>query len=48
VGFIVFLKCVLKKTSVFLVGSNYINTEDSYGRLIDFLNQYSKLIFQRA
>jgi len=27
----------------FLVGSNYINTEDSYGRVIDFLSQISKL-----
>jgi len=27
----------------FLVGSNYINTEDNYERLIDFLSQISKL-----
>jgi len=28
-----------------LVGSNNINTEDSYGRLIDFLSQNSKLSY---
>jgi len=27
----------------FLVGSYYINTEDNYERLIDFLSQISKL-----
>ena len=26
-----------------MVGSNYINTEDNYGRLIEFLSQISKL-----
>jgi len=31
-----------KKASVFLVGSNYINTEYNYGRLIEFLSQISK------
>jgi len=42
VGFIVFFKwATLKKNEcVFLVGSNYINTEDNYGRLIDFLSQF--------
>jgi len=30
---------------VFLVGSNYINPEDNYGRLIDFLSQNSKLSY---
>jgi len=29
----------------FLVGSNYINTEDNYGRLIEFLIQISKLSY---
>jgi len=33
----------LFKTGVFLVGSNYINTEDNYERLIDLLSQISKL-----
>ena len=28
---------------IFLVGSNYINTEDNYERLINFLCQISKL-----
>ena len=28
---------------VFLVGSNYINPEDNYGPLIDFLSKTSKL-----
>jgi len=32
-----------KKTGVFLVGSNCINTEDNDGRLIEFLSQISKL-----
>jgi len=27
------------------IGSNYINTEDNYGRLIDFLSQISKLSY---
>jgi len=27
----------------FFVGSNYNNTEDNYGRLIDFLGQISNL-----
>ena len=46
IGFI-FFKWVFKKTTgcVFLVGSNYINTEDNYGRIIDFLSQISKLSF---
>jgi len=42
-GFIVFLNGLFKETGVFLVGSNYINTEDNYGRLIEFLSQISKL-----
>ena len=41
VGFIVFFRWA-QKTSDFLVGSNYINTEDN-GRLIEFLSQISKL-----
>jgi len=40
VGFIVFLN---ENLVFFLVGSNYINTEDNYGRLIEFLSQISKL-----
>jgi len=28
-----------------LVGSNYINPEDNYGRLTDFLIQISKLFY---
>jgi len=28
---------------IFLVGPNYINTEDNYERLIDFLSHISKL-----
>jgi len=43
VGFIVFLSGFYKKLVVFLVESNYINTEDNYGRLIEFLSQISKL-----
>jgi len=31
------------KRVIFLVGSYYINTEDNYARLIDFLSQISKL-----
>jgi len=30
---------------VFLVGSNYINPENNYGCLIDFLGQISKLSY---
>jgi len=42
-GFIVFFKWASqKKLVVFLVGSNYINTEDNYGRLTEFLSQISK------
>jgi len=43
VGFLFFLSRLLKKTGVFLVGSNHFNTEDNYGRLIEFLSQISKL-----
>jgi len=43
VGFIAFFKWAFKKMCFFLVGSNYINLEDDYGRLIDFLSQISKL-----
>ena len=32
-----------KKRVIFLVGSNYINTEDNYGCLIEFLSKISKL-----
>jgi len=42
-GFIVFKAAFWKKTGIFLVGSNYINPEDNYGCLIDFLSQISKL-----
>ena len=45
VGFIVFFRWALKKTGVFFGWFNYINTEDSYGRLIDFLSQISKLYY---
>jgi len=52
VGFLVdlvaFLKLALKKikkTGVSLVGFNYTNPEDNYGRLIDFLSQISKLFY---
>jgi len=31
------------KRVIFLVGSNYINSEDNYERLIDLLSQISKL-----
>jgi len=41
VGFIVF-KVFFKKKQSFLVGSNYINPEDIYGRLIESLSQISK------
>jgi len=41
-GFSVFSWAFLKKL-VFFIGSNYINTEDNYGRLIEFLSQISKL-----
>jgi len=44
-GFIVFLSGLSKKTGVCLVRSNYINPEDNYGRLIDFVRQISKLSF---
>jgi len=40
-----FLKWAFTKRVFFLVGSNNINTEDSYGRLIDFLIQISKLAY---
>jgi len=30
---------------VILVGSNYINPEDNYGRLIDFLGKISKMTY---
>jgi len=32
----------LEKNRCFLVGSNYINPEDNYGHLIDFVRQISK------
>jgi len=41
VGFIVLFKWALKTLVMFLVGSNYINTEHNYGRLIEFLSQIS-------
>jgi len=39
VGFIVFF------SGVFLVGSDYINPENNFGCLIDFLSQISKLSY---
>jgi len=39
VGFIVFFRVF------FLVGSNYINPENDYGCLIDFLSQISELFY---
>ena len=44
-GFIAFLEVAFLKWVIFLVGSNYINTEDGYERLIDFLSQLSKLSY---
>ena len=45
-GFYCFFKWAsLKKTSVFLVGSNYINPEDNCGRLIDFLSKIAILSY---
>jgi len=42
VGFIVFLSgFFIKKTGVFFGWSNYISTEDNYGRLIEFMSQIS-------
>jgi len=38
-----FLK--LTRVLFFLVGSNYIDREDNYGSLIDFLCQISKLSY---
>jgi len=49
VGFIVFFKWALKKTGVFLVGSKYINTEDSHGGFNWFSEPNVKtVLFQRA
>jgi len=45
VGFIVSLSGRLNKTGVFLVGSNYIDIDNNYGRLIEFLSQISKLSY---
>jgi len=50
VGFLVFFLFFLseffkKNLVVSLVGFNYINTEDNYGRLIEFLSQISKLSY---
>jgi len=42
-SFIVFFSGLLKKSSVFLFGSNSINTDDDYGRLVEFLSQILKL-----
>jgi len=44
VGLIVLFKWALKKRVMFLVGSNYINTEDNYGCLIEFLSQISTFL----
>ena len=44
VGFIAFSKWAFKtKTSDFFGWFQLYNTEDNYGRLIDFLSQISKL-----
>ena len=44
VGFIVVIQVDFsKKLVLFLVGANYLNTEDNYGRLIEFLSQISEL-----
>jgi len=43
VDFIVCLRKLSKKSGDFLIGSNYIHTEDNYGCLIEFLSQISKL-----
>jgi len=44
VGFVVVFQVgFFKKLVFFLVGSNYINTEDNYGHLTEFLSQISKL-----
>jgi len=40
-----FLNGLFQKLVAFLVGSNNINTEDNYGRLIEFLSQISKLSY---
>jgi len=44
-GFYCFFKWPLKKNVFFLVRSKYMNTEDNYARLIDFLSQISKLSY---
>ena len=44
VGFIVYFKWAFKKW-VFFGWSNYMNSEDDYGRLADFLSQISKLSY---
>jgi len=44
VGFIVVFQVGFsKKLFFFFVGSNYIHTEDNYGRITEFLSQMSKL-----
>jgi len=47
VGFIGLYQVGFYKSTrvVFLVGPNYINPEDNYGRLIDFLSQISNLSY---
>jgi len=42
---LLFFKWPLKKKRFFLVRSKYMNTEDNYARLIDFLSQISKLSY---
>jgi len=42
VGFIVFIS-ELSKPGQFFGWSNYINTEDNYGCLIEFVSQITKL-----
>jgi len=44
VDFIAFFSGRFKK-NVFFIGSSYINTEDNYGRLIEFLSKISKLSY---
>jgi len=42
---LVCIKWAFQKNGCFLVVPDYINPEDNYGPLIDFLNQISKLSY---
>jgi len=44
VGFIVCFEWAFKKR-MFFGWSNYMNSDDNYGRLVDFLSQISKLSY---